>query len=93
MYGKMNIPFYPKKSETNTDGMVMLYARITINGKRGEFSLGRRVDEQRWDSRVARLRGSSAEVYNFNRFLDNVKSRLYEIYDSLLKDKLDISAI
>lgn len=92
MYGKMNILFYPKKSETNTDGMVMLYARITINGKRGEFSLGRQVDEQRWDSRSAKLRGSSAEVSNFNRFLDNVKSRLYEIYDSLLKDKLDISA-
>lgn len=92
MYGKMNILFYPKKSETNTDGMVMLYARITINGKRAEFSLGRRVHEQRWDSRSAKLRGSSAEVSNFNRFLDNVKSRLYEIYDSLLKDKLDISA-
>ena len=92
MYGKMSILFYPKKSETNTDGMVMLYARITINGKRGEFSLGRRVDEQRWDSRGAKLRGSSIEVSNFNRFLNNVKSRLFEIYDDLLKEKLDISA-
>ena len=92
MYGKMNILFYPKKSETNTDGMVILYARITINGKRGEFSLGRRVDEQRWDSRGVKLRGSSIEVSNFNRFLDNVKNRLYEIYDDRLKEKKDISA-
>ena len=92
MYGKMNILFYPKKSETNTDGMVILYARITINGKRGEFSLGRRVDEQRWDSRSVKLRGSSIEVSNFNRFLDNVKNRLFEIYDDRLKEKKDISA-
>ena len=63
MYGKMNFFFYPKKSETNTDGMVMLYARITINGKRGEFSLVHRVDEQRWDSRGAELRGSSRRKF------------------------------
>ena len=92
MYGKMNVLFYPKKSETNNDGTVMLYARITINGKRAEFSLGRRVEEQRWESRGAKLRGSSIEVSNFNRFLDNVKNRLFEIYDDRLKEKLDISA-
>ena len=93
MYGKMNILFYPKKSEINNDGMVMLYARITINGQRSEFSLGRRVNEQRWDSRSSKLRGSSIEVSNFNRFLDNVKSRLFEIYDNRLKERLDISAV
>ena len=92
MYGKMNVLFYPKKSETNTDGTVMLYARTTINGKRAEFSLGRHVDDQRWESRGAKLRGSSIEVSNFNRFLDNVKNRLFEIYDDRLKEKLDISA-
>ena len=92
MYGKMNILFYPKKSERNDDGMVMIYARITINGKRGEFSLGRRIDEQRWDSRGAKLRGTTTEVSNFNRFLDSVKNRLYDIYDSLLKEREDISA-
>ena len=92
MYGKMNILFYPKKSERNDDGMVMLYARVTIKGKRSEFSLGRRIDEQRWDSRAGKLRGTSTEVSNFNRFLDNVRNRLYDIYDALLKEREDISA-
>ncbi len=92
MYGKMNILFYPKKSEKNNDGTVMIYARVTMNGKRGEFSLGRRVDEHRWDSRGGKLRGTSSEISNFNRFLDNVKNRLYDIYDSLLKERADISA-
>ncbi len=92
MYGKMNILFYPKKSERNDDGMIMLYARVTIKGKRSEFSLGRRIDEQRWDSRAGKLRGTSTEVSNFNRFLDNVRNRLYDIYDALLKEREDISA-
>ncbi|UJH68634.1 site-specific integrase [Allomuricauda sp. SCSIO 65647] len=92
MYGKLNILFYPKKLKSDTDGKAMIYTRVTINGKRSEFSLGRRVDEHRWDSRGAKLRGTSSEVSNFNRFLDNVKNRLYDIYDSLLKERADISA-
>ena len=92
MYGKINILFYPKKLKSDTDGKTMIYARVTINGKRSEFSLGRRVDEQRWDSRSGNLRGTTTEVSNFNRFLDNVKNRLYDIYDSLLKEREDISA-
>ncbi|NAY92671.1 tyrosine-type recombinase/integrase [Muricauda sp. JGD-17] len=92
MYGKLNILFYPKKLRSDTDGKAMIYARVTINGKRSEFSLGRRVEEQRWDSRGGKLRGTTTEVSNFNRFLDNVKNRLYDIYDSLLKEREDISA-
>ncbi|MEM7487410.1 MAG: site-specific integrase [Bacteroidota bacterium] len=89
---KINVLFYPKKSDTDTDGMVTVYARITVNGKRAELSLGRRVDEQRWDSRGGRLRGTTMEVSKFNRFLDTVKNRCFEIYDTLLRDHQDISA-
>lgn len=73
MYRKMNILFYPKKVETDTDGKVMIYTRVTISGRRSEFSLGHRIEEQRWDSHSGRLRGTSLEVSNLNRFLDNFK--------------------
>jgi len=92
MFGTINILFYPKKRESDTDGKVTIYCRVTVNLKRAEFSLRRTVEEQRWDSRGAKLRGSSVEVSKFNRFLDNVKSRLFEIYDDRLKARLDISA-
>nr|WP_298793873.1 site-specific integrase [uncultured Allomuricauda sp.] len=92
MSGKISILFYPKKSDTDTDGMVTVYARITFNGKRAELSLGRRVEEQRWDSHSGRLRGTSIEVSKFNRFLDTVKNRCFEIYDALLREHQDISA-
>ena len=91
MYGKLNILFYPKKLKSDTDGNIMIYARVTINGKRSEFSLGRRVDEHRWDSRSGKLRGTTSTVSNFNRFLDNVTNRLFDIYDALLKEREDIS--
>lgn len=74
------------------DGMVTVYARITFNGKRAELSLGRRIEEQRWDSRGGRLRGTTMEVSKFNRFLDTVKHRCFEIHDTLLREHQDISA-
>lgn len=92
MFGTINILFYPKKRESDTDGKVTIYCRVTVNSKRAEFSLRRTVEEQRWDSHSGRLRGTSMEVSNFNRFLDNVKNRLFEIYDSLLKERKDVSA-
>jgi len=92
MFGTINILFYPKKRESDIDGKVTIYCRVTVNSKRAEFSLRRTVDEQRWDSHSGRLRGTSMEVSIFNRFLDNVKNRLFEIYDSLLKDRKDVSA-
>ena len=92
MFGTINILFYPKKRESDTDGKVTIYCRVTVNSKRAEFSLRRTVDEQRWDSHSGRLRGTSMEVSNFNRFLDNVKNRLFEIYDSLLKERKDVTA-
>ena len=92
MFGAINILFYPKKRDSDTDGKVIIYCRVTVNSKRAEFSLRRTVDEQRWDSHSGRLRGTTMEVSKFNRFLDNVKNRLFEIYDSLLKDRKDVSA-
>ncbi|WP_411029808.1 hypothetical protein [Spongiimicrobium sp. 3-5] len=50
MYGKINILFYPKKLKSDTDGKAMIYTCVTINRKRSEFSLGRRVDEHRCES-------------------------------------------
>ena len=92
MFGTINILFYPKKRDSDTNGKVTIYCRVTVNSRRAEFSLRRTVDEQRWDSHSGRLRGTTIEVSNFNRFLDNVKNRLFEIYDSLLKERNDVSA-
>ena len=71
--------------------MVIKYARITINGRRSVLSLGRRVEEQHWSPRAGKLRGSSMEVLNHNRFLNIVKNRLLEIYNEYLKQDLATS--
>ncbi len=92
MSATINILFYPKRRESDTDGKVTIYCRITVNSRRAEFSLRRSVNEQKWDSRSGKLRGKSEEVYNFNRFLDVVKNQLFKTYETLLNEEKHISA-
>ena len=87
----MNMLFYPKRRDSDIDGNVTLYARITINGRRSEFSLRRKVDEERWSAVGGKLRGTTKEVSAMNRFLDSVKNRCYQIYDELLKEGEQVS--
>ncbi len=92
MFGTMYILFYPKKKDSDIDGYATLYARITVNGKRSEFSLRRKVEEKKWSSIGGKLRGTAREVSNLNRFLENVKNRCYDIYDELLKESEHITS-
>ncbi|WP_246139819.1 site-specific integrase [Flagellimonas hymeniacidonis] len=88
----MNILFYPKKKGAKNTEMVPIYARITINGRRSEFSIGRKVQLRRWDSQSGKLRGTALEISNFNRFLESVKNKCFEIYENYLKEGERVSA-
>ncbi|HEA22961.1 MAG TPA: site-specific integrase [Pricia antarctica] len=92
MFGTVSILFYPKKRKSDTDGLVPLYARITVNGQRGEFSLGKKIDTKRWCSTGGKLRGTTKKVSEFNIFLDYVRNRCYRIHEELLKSGEPISA-
>ncbi len=86
MFGTMSILFYPKKKQSEKDGMVSLYARITVNGQRSEFSLGRKVDARRWCSLGGKLKGTTRKVSELNSFLDQVRNRCHHICDALIKN-------
>ena len=81
-----------KKRKSDTDGLVPLYARITVHGQRGEFSLGKKIDTKRWCPTGGKLRGTTKKVSEFNIFLDYVRNRCYRIHDELPKNGEAISA-
>lgn len=92
MFGTISILFYPKKKQSDKDGLVSLYARITVNGQRSEFSLGKKIEAMRWCSVSGKLRGTTRKVSDFNTFLDYVRNRCYQIHEELLKSGEPISA-
>ena len=67
-----------------------VYARITVNGKRANISLKRKVKISEWDSNKGKARGTKQESRLLNRYLDLVKNRVYEAHDQLVKEKVFI---
>ena len=55
---RLSVIFITRKLERETENL-MLYARITVDGKRAEFSLNRELKASLWDNRSKRGRGSS----------------------------------
>ena len=69
------------------NNQVSVYGRITVNGKRANISLQRKVILSEWDSKRGRAKGNKQESRLLNRYLDQVKNRVYEAYDELIKEK------
>ena len=66
MNAKISVLFYAKKSKTKSNLRVPIYLRITVNGKRAEFSTGKDVEISKWSSAQNRLKGNSEEARAIN---------------------------
>lgn len=86
MNAKISVLFYAKKSKTKSNLRVPIYLRITVNGKRAEFSTGKDVEISKWSSAQNRLKGNSEEARAINKYLDILKSNVL-----VLENKLALS--
>lgn len=71
------------------NGEVLIYARITVDKKRANISLKRRVPQNLWDPKKKKLRGNSHQAQSANQYLDQIYTQLFQIYQDLkLKESL-----
>jgi integrase/recombinase XerD len=61
----------------------ILYARVTVNGKRAEISLKREIDESQWDRGAGKVKGRTPEVRDLNNYINEVRCELSNIYQQL----------
>jgi len=66
-----------------TNNQCLVYVRVTINKKRLNISLKRKVPVDLWNSKTRRLNGNSSKVKDINNFLDEANGRLFQIYQDL----------
>lgn len=64
----------------------IIYARITVNGKRANISLKRKVPVESWDSSKGLVRGSKPFTKSLNKYLDKIRSLIYQSYEDLLNE-------
>ena len=63
--------FYIKRKKLIRNGEAPIYARITINGQRAEFSTKRSIDSQEWDSAKGRSSKRTKQAIALNEYLQD----------------------
>jgi integrase len=83
MKTNFSLLFYLKKPKNHQNGLVPIYLRITVNGKRAETSTGRECEPTLWNNTAGRFKGTKEEIKSFNAYLDNLQAQVYEAHGQL----------
>src|SRR5690606_3442342 len=67
-------------------GNAPIYARITVNGKRSEFSIKRKVLLEKWSSVAGKIKGTSSEARELNRYMNAIQNKIYRIQEDLTEN-------
>ena len=70
----------------------LIYARITINGKRIEISLKRTINPLIWNHSAESIKGTSVETRQINKSIEDTRYQLRECYQQLQMQNKLISA-
>ncbi len=69
-----------------------LFARITVNQKRVNISLKRKVSIDSWDKSKSKIKGNSQEARVINNYIDQTQSALFKVYQDLVSERKLITA-
>ena len=83
---KTTLHFYAKSTKANSDGLFPIYVRLTVDGKRLEYSTKKFIDQSKWSSESSRMKGNSEEARSINSLLDFTRNRINEIQFEILKE-------
>ena len=84
--------FYLKRAKANVNGLVPIYHRTTINGKRLDKSTGKYIDPTKWSTEAGRMKGTSEEARTINSHLDSLIAKNSSIEKKLIAIDKDITA-
>ena len=91
MNTSVSILFYIKRAKVNSLGVCPIYARVTINAKRFEFSTIKYISPEKWSSEGTKVKGSNEEARTINSHLDYLKNQVLEAEKRLFKKDIPVS--
>ncbi len=92
MQDLFSLLFYIKRCKADKNGYANIYLRITVNGKRSEFSIRRKVHIEKWSSDAGKGKGFTKEVQELNHYIDSIQNKIYEIHRTLINQNKTITA-
>ncbi|MDE3235473.1 MAG: site-specific integrase [Bacteroidota bacterium] len=91
MNAKVSVLFYARRAKKTTDGLIPIYQRITVDGKRIEVSTKRYVESNKWSVEQGRMKGNTTEARSLNTYLEMLKAKVYEYQKEIIQEGLEIS--
>lgn len=76
--------FYIKKSKADVNQKANIYLRITVNGKRSELSIDRKVPIDKWNSIANKVKGFSKEAQEINQYIELITNKLNKIHQKFV---------
>ncbi|MBY0486086.1 MAG: site-specific integrase [Flavobacteriaceae bacterium] len=92
MKEKVSILFYAKRAKTNVSGLVPIYSRITVDGKRIELTTGRFVEFSKWSAEAGKMKGTTDEARSINSQLDILKLKIIDAQMELVHKNVPVTA-
>lgn len=66
------------------DGKAPIYVRITIDGRRSQFSLSRKIDPTKWITKAGMAKGNTEESRTLNNYINYVRGEIQKHYNLLV---------
>tara|TARA_R100000306_G_C4379749_1_gene143611 strand:- start:4482 stop:5717 length:1236 start_codon:yes stop_codon:yes gene_type:complete len=82
----LSLLFFIKKSKVNSSGKTTIFLRITLDGRRSEFSVHRKIRLNWWNSKAQRAMGNSPEAQNINQHLSILRNKVYSIQQNFERE-------
>lgn len=77
-----SILIWANKAKATYEGLP-IFARVTIDGKRAEISLKKKINPEKWDSRTGHVKGNNEDARTINNYIAQVKSELFKHYTQM----------
>jgi site-specific recombinase XerD len=85
------IQFIIRLSKGKDDDLATVFARITVNGRRCEISLKKKVNPQHWDDTRGKAKGTNEEVRKLNEHIERVRTIIADGYHQLIQQKKPVN--
>lgn len=89
---KYSVLIWADRRKINSKGLAPLYGRITMYGKRSEFSLNLKVDPAKWNASIGFVNGNGQEAKRINAQLIEINNGIHQAYADLLRSDDFITA-
>ena len=93
MENTLSLLFYIKKTKLDRNGKTNIYLRITVNGKRAEFSIQRKISIDKWNQDSNRVRGFSKEAQEVNQYIELITNKINKIHQKFIEQDKRFTSI